>query len=198
VFSNDGKFVLFFTKMLKLGICWYIVLPNEVLMAHDNFYIRTNSLLKVHFPSPLAQNHWVMEEKKAKAIYAVPLEGILMVILGIRSTPKSHVFEQIIPRVSTSEEQLESILSYLLAKSILFRVTDPSEVDPYFEIAQSWELAGWDISAHYHFFTQEAPYLDYTETDKTLNHVREKMKTYHKQEPDVERCKRYVNNFGSH
>jgi hypothetical protein len=166
-------------------------------MANDNFYIRTNSLLKVHFPSPLTQNHWVIEEKQVKAIYAVPLEGVLMTILGVQPTTKSNIFERILQKVPTTSEQLDTILAYLLDKSIVFHVTDASELDPYFTIAQSWERAGWNTAAHYHFFTQEAPYLDYTERNKILDQVREKMKTYHTQEPDVERCKKYITNLNS-
>jgi hypothetical protein len=120
-----------------------------------------------------------------------------MTILGIKPTTKSMIFEKILQKMSTTSEQLNTILDYLLDKSIVFHVADASDIDPYFTIAQSWELAGWDMAAHYHFFTQEAPYLDYTEKDKTLGQVREKMQTYHLQEPDVERCKKYITNLNS-
>jgi hypothetical protein len=166
-------------------------------MEQNKWYIKTNSLLKIHFPSPLTQNHWVVEEKEAKAIYAIPLEGVLMILISIRTTTKSLLFEKILGKTAASIDQLETILAYLLDKLMVFRVPDSSATDPYFSVAQSWELAGWSMAAHYHLFTKDAPYLDYAQQEQSIDHVSKKMHTYHSQKPDIERCKRYVDNLGS-
>lgn len=165
-------------------------------MQNNTVYLRSNSLLKIHFPNFLTQHHWVIEEKQRKAIYAVPLEGIIMTILCINPITKPQLLEKLSYKFSTPTDQLESILDYLIKKEILFYMDKEDDTDNYFKVAKDWSLAGWGVAAHYHFFTQEAPYLDYSEKGKGLEKVRQKMLEYHVVEPDIERYKKYTTNLG--
>jgi hypothetical protein len=165
-------------------------------MQNNNLYLRSNSLLKIHFPNFLTQHHWVIEEKQRKAIYAVPLEGIIMSILCIAPITKAQLLRQISHKFSTPPEQIESILDFLIEKGIISCLDKQDSNGNHFKIVKDWSSAGWGIAAHYYFFTQEAPYLDYSEKGKGLEKVRQKMLEYHLIEPDVKRCKKYVANLG--
>lgn len=160
-------------------------------------YLRTNSLLKIRFPSSLTQNHWVIEEKQTKAIYAIPLGGILMAIICLKPTTQPQLFEKIVARMTITQEELTSILEYLVNKQIIFRIDNPEIVDKYFTVVQNWSLAGWYMATHYHFFTRDAPYIDYSKKESAFEKVTKRMLAYHTLQSDVERCKKYTVKLGT-
>jgi hypothetical protein len=119
-----------------------------------------------------------------------------MAVLCVRPITKVHLFEKISTKFAIASEQLENILQYFLDKQFIFYINNIHEVDNYFNSAKSWESAGWNIAAHYHFFTQDTPYLDYSETENALKKVTNQMVAYHALEPDIERYKKYTTNLG--
>eukprot|EP01132_Coremiostelium_polycephalum_P000246 gene246-326_t len=150
--------------------------------------LQSNRLIKIRFPSHLTHHHWTIEEKHRKKIYVVPIEGIMMSLLCFFSLTKEQLFEKMrcyYPASST--EQLEVILNYLLLQGIILDNTISNDdcIQIHDEkILHSWSLAGWAMAAQYHFFTQDAPYLDYSDQGKGIEKVNQKMHAYHQLEPD--------------
>ncbi|MGA8165411.1 MAG: hypothetical protein WB791_10420 [Waddliaceae bacterium] len=54
-----------------------------------------------------------------------------------------------------------------------------------------WKSSGWTDAADYHFYTWDAPFLDYTKEGKGHDIDRKKMADLQKSEPDIFRCKIY-------
>ena len=60
---------------------------------------------------------------------------------------------------------------------------------------EAWERAGWGDASHYHFFTWDTPFLDYSKEGRGHEESAARMVKYHQEEPDIERCKRYSQNL---
>ena len=159
-------------------------------------YLKTSCLIKVHFPTKVTHNHWVVEEKKNKAIYAIPPEGIFMLVLCIKPVTKKDLLSRVATLSIISEENLQVILKYLLEKKIIFYTNNLQKIENFCQELIAWKDKGWNLAAHYHFFTCEAPYLDYSEGKKAIDKVNNTLSNFHAREPDIERCKEYTTYLG--
>ncbi|MCH9611055.1 MAG: hypothetical protein S4CHLAM81_13870 [Chlamydiales bacterium] len=57
---------------------------------------------------------------------------------------------------------------------------------------QKWKNANWTNAADYHFYTWDAPFLDYTKEGKGHGIDRKRMMGFQAKQPDIFRCKKYT------
>jgi hypothetical protein len=131
-------------------------------------YLQTNITTKLRFPSPMTKNYWAIEELSEKKLYAVPFIGALMVVACTKPMTKSTLFEFLASKLHIQTEQFENALKSLISKNIIIPSEKHEDYRPLFDNFLNWIKAGWDDAANYHFFTWDAPFLDYTKKEKDM------------------------------
>jgi SagB-type dehydrogenase family enzyme len=158
-------------------------------------YLQTNITTKLRFPSPMTKNYWAIEELSEKKLYAVPFIGILMVVACAKPISKSTLFELLISKLHIHIEQLENMLKSLISKNIIIPSEKQKDYRLLFDNFLNWIKAGWNDAANYHFFTWDAPFLDYTKEGEGHDIDRKKMVKYQSLQPDIQRYKEYNTPF---
>jgi len=152
-------------------------------------YLQTNLTIKLRFPSPLTRNYWAIEEPSQKKLYAVPFVGALMAVACAKPIFLPTLFESLTSKFHIDIEQAKKTLKCLISKKIIVSVE--KDCNSTFDDFLSWTKFGWDDAANYHFFTWDAPFLDYTKEGGGHNMDRKKMIGYQELQPDTERYKKY-------
>lgn len=160
-------------------------------MSSSVQYFQTSPTTKLRFPSPMTENHWAIEEPAQKILYAVPFIAALMIVACVKPISKKDLFEFLVLKQSVSIELLEKTFKSLVSKKILILTEMHKIPDPLLENFLNWVKSGWDDAANYHFFTWDAPFLDYTKEGKGHEVDRKRMVDYQQLEPDIERYKIY-------
>lgn len=154
-------------------------------------YLQTNITIKLRFPSSMTKNYWAIEEPSQKTLYAVPLIGALMVVACVKPVTQSTLFEFLISKLHTHTAQLELTLKHLISKKIICLIENQKDFNNFFDNFLNWANSGWDDAANYHFFTWDAPFLDYTKEGGGHDIDRKKMIGYQSFELDSQRYKQY-------
>jgi hypothetical protein len=116
----------------------------------------------------MTKNYWAIEELSEKKLYAVPFIGALMVVACTKPMTKSTLFEFLASKLHIQTEQFENALKSLISKNIIIPSEKHEDYRPLFDNFLNWIKAGWDDAANYHFFTWDAPFLDYTKKEKDM------------------------------
>jgi SagB-type dehydrogenase family enzyme len=154
-------------------------------------YFQTNITIKLRFPSHVTRNYWAIEELSEKKLYAVPFIGALMVVACSIPITKLALFEFLISKLHIQVEQLENALKSLISKNIIISSEKQEDYRPLFDNFLNWTKSGWNDAANYHFFTWDAPFLDYTKEGEGHDIDRKKMIGYQSLQPDTQRYKTY-------
>lgn len=161
------------------------------MLNHNNSFLQTNITTKLRFPSSMTKNYWAIEELSEKKLYAVPFIGALMVVTFAKPITKSTLFEFLASKLPIQVEQLENTLESLISKNVIIPSGKQEDYRPLFDNFRNWTKAGWDDAANYHFFTWDAPFLDYTKEGEGHDIDRKKMVGYQSIQPDTQRYKEY-------
>lgn len=162
------------------------------MINHNKDFLQTNITIKLRFPSPMTKNYWTIEELSEKKLYAVPFIGALMVVACAKPITKSTLFEFLASKLNIHVESLENALKSLISKNIIIPCEKQEDYRRLFDNFLNWTKAGWDDAANYHFFTWDAPFLDYTKEGEGHDIDRKKMIGYQSLQPDINRYKTYV------
>ena len=154
-------------------------------------YFQTNITIKLRFPNLMTRNYWAIEELSEKKLHAVPFIAALMIVTCAKPISKSNLFEFIATKLNAQIEQLEKTLQNLIVRKIIIPSEQLSDYQSFFETFLKLTKAGWDDAANYHFFTWDAPFLDYTKEGEGHEIDRKKMVGYQSLQPDLERYKKY-------
>lgn len=160
-------------------------------MINPSHYLQTNITTKLRFPNSMTRNYWAIEEPSEKKLYAVPFAGVLIFVACAKPIIKSKLFEFLVPKLHIDVEQFENALKSLVSKNIIIQREKQEDYRQLFENYLSWTKSGWDNAANYHFFTWDAPFLDYTKQGQGHEIDRTKMVGYQSRQPDVDRYKKY-------
>lgn len=158
------------------------------LVLGRNMEVQTSPSIKIRFPNSVTQNHWAIEEQIQKTAYAVPFLAALMAVASAKPIEKSALFEFLSAKVSTRSDILEKTLSSLLDKKIILPTTGSETIC---NNIQNWKKSGWADAADYHFFTWDAPFLDYSKEGGGHEIDRKKMVHFQSLQPDIKRFKKY-------
>ncbi len=93
----------------------------------------------------------------------------------------------------TDSNKIEKLLNVLISKHIIHFAETFSELLPQ---ADMWKCNGWEAAADYHFFTWDAPFLDYSKEGGGHDQDRKNMVRYQEELPDTQRCKLYNDFLG--
>lgn len=149
-------------------------------------YFQASSAIKIRLPSSLTKGYWAIEEQLQKTTYAVPFLAALMTVACSKPTDKNTLLDLLSSKIAITSEQFEKTLASLMAKKIIL----PTDESPFANI-NKWKKAGWDDAADYHFFTWDAPFLDYSKEGQGHDIDRKKMIDYQALQSDTERFKKY-------
>ncbi len=161
------------------------------MINHNKDFLITSITTKLRFPSPMTKNYWAIEELSEKKLYAVPFIGALMVVACAKPITKSSLFEFLLSKLHIQVKQLENTLESLISKNVIIPSEKQEDYRPLFDNFLNWTKAGWDDAANYHFFTWDAPFLDYTKEGDGHDIDRKKMIRYQSIQPDTQRYKEY-------
>ncbi len=161
------------------------------IMVNNRDYLQTNITIKLRFPCPMTKNYWAIEELSEKKLYAVPFIGALMVAACAKPITKSTLFEFLASKLNIQTEQFENALKSLISKNIIIFSEKQEDYRTLFDNFLNWTKSGWEDAANYHFFTWDAPFLDYTKEGEGHDIDRKKMIKYQSLEPDTQRLKKY-------
>ncbi|WP_068468514.1 SagB/ThcOx family dehydrogenase [Candidatus Protochlamydia phocaeensis] len=164
----------------------------ETMVNHNTDFLQTNITTKLRFPSPMTKNYWAIEELSEKKLYAVPFVGALMVAACAKPITKSTLFEFLASKLNIQTEQFENALKNLISKNIILPSEKQEDYRPLFDNFLNWTKSGWEDAANYHFFTWDAPFLDYTKEGDGHDIDRKKMIKYQSLQPDTQRYKEYA------
>jgi SagB-type dehydrogenase family enzyme len=151
-------------------------------------YLQASTFVKVRCPSSLTKNYWAVEEKTSKTTFAMPFLAIMMIMACAKPITKNALFTYLSNKLPTNLEKMEKTLEELRAKKIILFSNECSELNS--EIEQ-WKKAGWEEAADYHFFTWDAPFLDYSKEGRGHEYDRNNMVQYQLAQPDTQRVKIY-------
>ncbi|PJD94643.1 MAG: hypothetical protein CK425_11085 [Parachlamydia sp.] len=154
-------------------------------------YLQTNLTIKLRFPNTMTRNYWAIEEPSQKTLYAVPFIGALMTVACAKPISQSTLFESLALKFHIDIEQFEKMLKDLISKKIIISLEKEKDCNPSFDNFLTWTKSGWDDAANYHFFTWDAPFLDYTKEGGGHDMDRKKMIGYQKLQSDTQRYKKY-------
>ncbi len=149
--------------------------------------VQTSPAIKIRFPSSVTQNYWAIEEQIQKITYAVPFLAALMAVASAKRIEKQDLFAFLSSKVSVQLEVLEKTFDSLLGKKIILSTAESLSL----EYIQIWKKSGWADAADYHFFTWDAPFLDYSKEGRGHEIDRSKMVQFQELQPDIERYKKY-------
>lgn len=155
-------------------------------------HIQTNKTIKLRFPSPMTENYWTIEEPMLKTLYAVPFLAVMIAVGCANPIAKSNLFELILSKFNTSYENVEKTLTSLMSKQIIITVDEKEVCNALCNNFLKWVKSGWGDAANYHFFTWDAPFVDYTKIGEGFDIDRKIMKEYERLESDTERYKKYT------
>src|ERR1700722_1275762 len=155
-------------------------------------YLQASIAIKIRFPSAMTERYWAIEEQTQKTTYAVPFLAALMTVACAKPIDKGALFEFLLSKIAIQPELFEKTLASLMAKKIIFSNDEAIAAITYI---YKWKEAGWDDAANYHFFTWDAPFLDYSKEGQGHDIDRKKMMRYQELQPDIERFKKYDGNL---
>jgi SagB-type dehydrogenase family enzyme len=150
-------------------------------------YLQTNNLVKIRFPSSFTKNYWTIEEKSKKTIFAVPKLAVLIALACAKPMTKDDLLDFLLDKQQADRDKIEKTLDSLLSKNIILS----SEIFPQSNAWMNWKKSGWEAAADYHFFTWDAPFLDYSKDGGGHDRDRKNMVQYQEAQPDDQRCKVY-------
>jgi len=150
--------------------------------------VQASPAIKIRCPSSVTQNYWAIEEQIQKTTYAVPFLAALMAVASAKRIEKRELFEFLSSKVSALPTILEKTFASLLEKKIILPIT---ELNASHAGIKKWKKSGWADAADYHFFTWDAPFLDYSKEGGGHEIDRKKMTRFQSLQPDIERYKKY-------
>lgn len=157
-------------------------------------YFQTNSLIKIRFPSRLTKGFWTVEEKLKKTTFAVPKLAVYITLICSEPRKKHEILgflrkKGIIRDCDADVGKVEKILDQLVSNHIITSFTlHQDRSSPNFD---AWKSTGWDAAAHYHSFTWDVPFLNYSEKGPGYPYAKQLMLQYHLEKPDNQRFKSY-------
>lgn len=122
-------------------------------------YIQASTAIKIRLPSTMTGHYWAIEEQTQKTTYAVPFLAALMTVACAKPINKIALFELLSSKISAQQERFEKTLASLISNKIVIPI---DKVDTTITHINQWKKAGWDHASDYHFFTWDAPFLDYS------------------------------------
>lgn len=150
-------------------------------------YLQTNNLIKIRFPSSFTKNYWTIEEKSKKTLFAVPRLAVLITVTCAKPITNDALFTCLLNNQQVDRDKIEKTLDSLISKNIILS----SEIFPRSTALMNWKKSGWEAAADYHFFTWDAPFLDYSKDGGGHDQDRKNMLQYQEAQPDDQRCKAY-------
>lgn len=156
-------------------------------LSHPKNY-QSSLAIKVRFPNQRTQSLWTIEEQTKKTTYAVPFLAVLICVFCVQKLSKEKLFKLINSKISVNKQVFEKTLESLVQRKIIF---SESHFDSMLEDIKNWKASGWGDAAEYHFYTWDAPFLDYSKEGNGHEIDREKMRHFQKQQADTFRCKKY-------
>lgn len=161
------------------------------MLNEDTAFFQASIAIKLRFPSPMTQNYWAIEEQSRKTTYAVPFLAILITSACAMPINKRDLLIFLNKKYPIDIEKFENILESLVTKKIIFSTNGSKKDSLPFAAIRKWKDSGWDDAADYHFFTWDAPFLDYSLEGKGHEKDRKKMIHYQELQPDTQRLKKY-------
>ena len=151
-------------------------------------YLQTNDLVKIRFPSNLTKQYWAIEEKSKKTTFAVPKLAVLIAVACVKPRTREDLFYDLQKKYYYDINKIEKILNSLISKNIIYELCHSQK---FCNNVAKWRKSGWGAAADYHFFTWDAPFLDYSKNGAGYDIDRKNMLRYHQEQEDRERCKSY-------
>ncbi len=157
----------------------------------DSTCYQTSIAIKIRFPNSRTDWQWAIEEQTQKTTYAVPRAAVIMAIGCAKPITKHDLYLFLTSKLEIKNEIFENTLASLVEKKIIF-FSHQLKKDKHLKNIKMWKRSDWNDAADYHFYTWDAPFLDYTKKGKGHEIDRKKMLKYQDVEPDTFRCKKYA------
>lgn len=160
--------------------------------------LRTDSAIRIHPPSELTSQKWLVENFDSRRIFAVPEIAINLILYCLKPQEKEGVIKDLSAFYTFTNEELDGLIKGLVNNRLISvnsnsqdTSRDKSNSALFYEKSSKWTQYNWGSAAEYHFFTYDYPFLDYSEGAQGRQITNQRMNDYSAEKPDTNRIKQY-------
>lgn len=164
------------------------------MSTNQSNFFQSSPAIKIRFPSKQTKGYWAIEEQTQKTTFAVPVLATLMTIACALPKKKQDLFDFLLTKVKAGKQVLEKTFDSLIEKKIILPQNYNDET---LENIKLWKSSGWNDASDYHFYSWDAPFLDYTKDGKGHDIDRKRMLSFQTLQPDTFRYKSYPHKLSS-